>query len=508
MALMAWSAYFVTGIEMVDIQHKGLVDLINAAAPQLAVIGEAPAQGVRPLLDRLAQYALTHFRDEEALMVAGGIDPEHLAHHRHSHTTFAQDVTQMINDSTADHTISGSDLLRFLTSWLTFHILAEDRCMAQQLRAIQSGASPEAAFKTVPSNDPAANAALLGALTDLFSIVSQRNQILKGLNKELARTKADLASANEQLEARVLERTAQLEEANNELGRERKALIDTLAQVQQAQSQLLQSEKMAAIGQLAAGVAHEINNPIGFVNSNFSSLATYTGRLFSLIDAYEKLEGELPPAHPSRLSIVRAREQAELDYLRHDIPDLLRESAEGLARVKRIVVDLKDFAHVDESDWQEADINYGLESTLNVLWSQLKDKVEVVKELGELPKVHCIPAQINQVLMNLLINAVQAIETSGVITLRTSVAGDAVRIVVADTGIGIPEAIKQRIFEPFFTTKPVGKGAGLGLSISWDIIKRHEGCIEVASIPGQGTTFTITLPIAGPTTTTGLSTGS
>lgn len=477
MALMVWSKHFVTSIEVIDNQHKGLVELINAAAPQLAAIGEAPARGARPLLDRLAHYALTHFRDEEALMVAGGIDPEYLIAHQRQHTSFAQDVMQMISDASADHNVSGANLLRFLTGWLTFHILSDDQSAVRQLRAISSGASPKAALALEHSEQSSANAVLVDALTDLFSLVSQRNKTLKVLNEHLALAKADLAAANAQLEARVLERTAQVE---------------------QAHSQLLQSEKMSAIGQLAAGVAHEINNPIGFVNSNFSSLATYTTRLFSLIDAYEKLESVLPPDHPSRLSIARAREQAELDYLRQDIPDLLRESGEGLARVKRIVADLKDFAHVDESDWQDADINYGLESTLNVVWSELKYKAEVVKELGELPKVRCIPAQINQVLMNLLVNAAQAIETSGVITLGTRVIGDTVQIVVADTGQGIPDAVQKRIFEPFFTTKPVGKGTGLGLSISWDIIQRHEGRIAVASVPGQGTTFTITLPVAGP----------
>ena len=498
MELMVWGTLFATGIELIDAQHKALVDLINAAAPQLGAIGEAPARGVRPLLDRLAQYALTHFRDEEALMVAGGIDPGYLARHQGLHATFDQEVMQMISDACADHNVSGANLLRFLTSWLTFHILAEDQSTVRQLRAINDGATPEAALAIEQTNDFSPNAMLVNALTDLFGLVSQRNQVLKALNNELVRARTELASLNEQLEARVLERTSQLKEANEELERERKALIDSLAQVQQAQSQLLQSEKMAAVGQLAAGVAHEINNPIGFINSNFSSLATYTGRLFSLIDAYEKLVSELSPDHPSRLSIARAREQAELDYLRQDVPNLLRESEEGLTRVKRIVSDLKDFSHVDESDWQDADINVGVESTLNVVWSKLKYKAEVIKELGDLPKVRCIPAQINQVLMNLLVNAAQAIETTGVITLRTRVADGSVQIVVADTGRGIPEIVQKRVFEPFFTTKPVGTGTGLGLSISWDIIKQHDGRLELTSSPGQGTNFIITLPIAGP----------
>lgn len=260
---------------------------------------------------------------------------------------------------------------------------------------------------------------------------------------------------------------------------------------------------MAAVGQLAAGVAHEINNPIGFVNSNFSSLTTYSERLFTLIDAYEKLEGELPLEHTSRVAIAHARELAELEYLRQDIPELLRESSDGLARVKRIVADLKDFAHVDESDWQDADINSGIESTLNVVASEIKYKATVVKELGLLPRVRCIPGQINQVLMNLLVNAGQAIETDGVITLRTRVVDRDVQIEVSDSGQGIPDEVQKRIFEPFFTTKPVGKGTGLGLSISWDIIKRHNDRLEVRSRLGEGATFTITLPIASSTSMAG-----
>ena len=495
MALMTWSSHFVTEIESIDAQHKGLVALINDAAPQLAAIGEAPAYGVRPLLNRLAQYAVTHFKDEEALMVTGGIDPGYLERHRSLHTTFTQDVMHMISDAKPDNNVSGAGLLRFLTSWLTFHILAEDQCMARQLQSIKNGLSPDLALSNEQLADSSANAVLLEALTELFSFVSQRNQALKTLNKELSLAQTSLARANEQLEERVIERTAQLKLANDELGHERKALIESLTQLKQTQSQLLQSEKMAAVGQLAAGVAHEINNPIGFINSNFSSLTTYTNRLFALIDAYEKLEVEFPTEHPSRVAIARERELAELNYLRQDIPELLRESGDGLTRVKRIVADLKDFSHVDDCDWQDADINSGLESTLNVIWNEIKYKAKVVKELGELPRVCCIPAQINQVLMNLLVNATQAIDTAGVITLRTRVVGRTIQIDVADTGHGIPEEVQKRIFEPFFTTKPIGKGTGLGLSISWDIIKRHSGHIEVRSRPGEGTTFTITLPI-------------
>ena len=499
MALMAWSTHFVTGIDVIDAQHKGLVELINAAAPQLAAIGEAPARAVRPLLDRLAQYAVRHFHDEEALMQQGGIDAAYLEKHQHAHAAFTQEVTQMMQDTATDNNVSGTDLLRFLTSWLSFHILSEDQRAARQLRAIQAGMSAQEALSCLAAEDPSASAVLNSALIDLFSLVSQRNQSLKAVNEQLRQAKTELALANEQLEARVSERTNELKRANDELGCERQALIESLAQVQQAQAQLVQAEKMAAVGQLAAGVAHEINNPIGFVTSNFSSLSTYTERLFSLIDAYENLEKTLPAEHASRAAVAQARELAELNYLRQDIPDLLRESSEGLARVKRIVADLKDFAHVDESEWQEADINYGLESTLNMVCSVIKQKAEVIKDLGKLPPVLCIPAQLNQAFMNLLINAAQAIETSGVITIRTHVEGNAIRIEISDTGQGIPDAVQKRIFEPFFTTKAVGKGTGLGLAMTWDIIKRHQGRIEVRSAPGAGSTFTVTLPLSSRT---------
>jgi two-component system NtrC family sensor kinase len=173
----------------------------------------------------------------------------------------------------------------------------------------------------------------------------------------------------------------------------------------------------------------------------------------------------------------------------------LQESSDGLARVRKIVADLKDFSHVDESEWQDADLNHGLESTLNVAWNELKYKATVVREFGEIPLVKCIPAQMNQVFLNLLINAGHAIETNGIITLRTRYQDARVTVEIEDTGQGIPDNIKDRIFEPFFTTKPVGKGTGLGLSISWDIIQRHHGTISIDSRVGHGTVFAICLPV-------------
>ncbi len=255
----------------------------------------------------------------------------------------------------------------------------------------------------------------------------------------------------------------------------------------EAHSQLLHSEKMAAVGQLAAGVAHEINNPIGFVTSNLASLKTYAGQLLSLIDAYEQGNDE---------NIARVRQAIELDFLRDDLPALIAESQDGLARVTKIVQDLKNFSRIDDTGRQLADLNAAMESTLNVVWNELKYKAELVRELGDIPKVDCVPAQINQVFTNLLVNAAQAIPQRGKIFVRSRREAETVCFEIEDTGHGMSEDVQRRIFEPFFTTKPVGQGTGLGLSISYDIVvKKHGGRLEVISQPGRGTRFLITLPL-------------
>jgi signal transduction histidine kinase len=265
--------------------------------------------------------------------------------------------------------------------------------------------------------------------------------------------------------------------------------------LEEAQNQLLQSEKMASIGQLAAGVAHEINNPVGFVNSNLNSLKNYVEDLLRLVTAYEEQEAALPPEARQRLA--EAKDEADLAYLREDVPVLLRESADGLTRVKRIVQDLKDFSRVDNADWQEADLNAGLDSTLNVVYNEVKYKAEVRKNYGSLPSVRCLAAQLNQVFMNLIVNAAHAIEGHGVITLSTGHCGPWVWVEVEDTGCGMSAEVQKRIFEPFFTTKPVGKGTGLGLSLSFSIVQKHKGMIKVRSEPGRGTAFRVWIPVQG-----------
>ena len=302
----------------------------------------------------------------------------------------------------------------------------------------------------------------------------------------LTRHVAALTEAlQEQLEERKL-----VEEALRREKSEQQTLIQRL---EEAHNQLLQSEKMASIGQLAAGVAHEINNPIGYVNSNLGSLQKYVEALLRLIAAYEKYEADLSQEHAESLQTLK--NEIDLAYLREDINELMTESLGGLQRVKRIVQDLKDFSHVSDSEIQWANVESGLESTLNVVWNELKYKAEVIKDYGNIPEIECIPSQLNQVFMNLLVNAAQAIPERGEITVRTRRVDDRVCIEISDTGTGIPQELMNRIFDPFFTTKPVGTGTGLGLSIAHGIIRKHKGRIEVRSEPGKGTSFQVYLPI-------------
>ncbi|MEO5732162.1 MAG: ATP-binding protein [Rubrivivax sp.] len=270
------------------------------------------------------------------------------------------------------------------------------------------------------------------------------------------------------------------------------------SRLSEAQGKLMQSEKLASIGQLAAGVAHEINNPIGYIFSNFGSLERYIADVFKMLGAYEKAEAALAGT-PTGTELKRLREELELDFLKEDIPTLMAESKEGISRVRTIVQNLKDFSRVDTSQqWVMADLHHGIDSTLNIVNNEIKYTADVVKAYGELPDIECLPSELNQVFMNLLVNAAHAIQCDrGAITIRTGAdaAAGQVWVEVADNGGGISPENLGRIFDPFFTTKPIGKGTGLGLSLSYGIVKKHAGQIDVTSDLGVGTTFRITLPV-------------
>ena len=301
---------------------------------------------------------------------------------------------------------------------------------------------------------------------------------------------------NAQLHIEQQQRLDALEQAEAQSRNSHNELQMAYRQLQDTQGQLLQSEKLASIGQLAAGVAHEINNPIGYVYSNLGSLQKYLQDIFLVIEAYEKIES-LPGLHEETLAeIHRAKNIVDFAFLKEDIAELMSESREGITRVKKIVQNLKDFSHVDSDDnWQWADLHLGLDSTLSIVWNEIKYKAEVIKEYGEIPEVECLPSQLNQVFMNLLVNASHAINEQGTITIRTAAEGDLVWVEVTDTGAGIEPELMNKIFDPFFTTKPVGTGTGLGLSVSYSIIQKHCGSISVVSESGKGTTFRITLPV-------------
>ncbi|MFZ6871226.1 ATP-binding protein [Undibacterium sp. Di27W] len=329
-------------------------------------------------------------------------------------------------------------------------------------------------------------------ITERYDAENALRQAHSNLENLVKKRTLQLAETNSKLEADIKQR----ESVESELVRRNTELTELNAKLSMAQEQLLQSEKLASIGQLAAGVAHEINNPIGYIFSNFATLENYIKDLFSIIQAYESAEPHIASASIKN-ELIEIKEDKELSFLKEDIPELVQQSREGIERVRKIVQDLKDFSRVDsQQEWQWANIHVGIDSTLNIVNNEIKYKADVIKEYGKIPDVECLSSQINQVIMNLVVNASHAITAErGKITIRTSCDDEHVFIEVSDNGSGIPKEIINRIFDPFFTTKSIGKGTGLGLSLSYGIIQKHHGKITVNSDIGIGTSFLISLPI-------------
>jgi PAS domain S-box-containing protein len=328
---------------------------------------------------------------------------------------------------------------------------------------------------------------------EMIRIEKEKAETLRILHENESAINKNLSKAKSEL----LEKNLELEKRTHELEAEKRRLKEAYVKLNQMQNQLLQSEKLASLGQLAAGVAHELNNPIGFVNSNLGTLAEYVKDIKKLMANYEKME-RMVKENKSVEKLLQDtgefKEQMNLNFILEDFDKVISESQEGTQRVKTIVQDLKEFSHVDKGKLELADINKGIESTLHIVWNELKYKADVIKEYGDIPQIECLPQQLNQVFMNLLVNAAQAIPTHGEIRIVTRREGNNAIVEISDTGAGIPKENIDRIFEPFFTTKEANKGTGLGLSVAYGIIQKHNGEIEVESEINKGTTFRVILP--------------
>ncbi len=369
-------------------------------------------------------------------------------------------------------------ILYFLVYWITRHLTALTDASIQ----VASGNLPP---PVVPEGDD--DVGKLGAAFNTMSrVISDR---VRDLNEqaELLQQEVDERRKAQEL---LLEQQLQLESLNMELERR---VADEVQKNREKDQALLQSEKMASIGQLAAGVAHEINNPMGFISSNLRTLSEYFDQMVQFDRLMqEKIGDEL--SAPVREAIAEDRESLEIDYVLSDGVDLISESLGGAGRVTRIVLDLKNFSRLDALEYEAVELSSCMESALTICYNELKYVANIRKEYEPVPLVLCHPGQLNQVFLNLLVNAGQSIVPPGEVVLSCWQDGTFVYASVSDTGSGIPEEIRNRIFEPFFTTKDVGKGTGLGLSLSYEIIKRHQGELLVDSTMGVGTTFTVKLP--------------
>jgi len=340
----------------------------------------------------------------------------------------------------------------------------------------------ELAYLAAKEKAEAAYLAKSETLHVLEQEIGERRRVEESLRVSEARLQASaeqMKKMNEETQQRNVELKLWLEQEIRE-GREKDAI-------------LIQQEKLASLGQLAAGVAHEINNPMSFVMSNLGTLKVYTMQLAEFITTLQSMAVR-SLVGSEQVLLAELSQKHDIGYILEDMPHLISESSEGARRVKHIVQDLKDFARTDEKEPGPVDINYCVESTLNILRNEIKYVAEVDLQLGELSPVVCVAGQINQVIANLIMNAVHAIEHHGTITLVTRHDGDQVLLEVSDTGHGMSEEVLKRIFDPFFTTKKVGEGTGLGLSITHAIVRKHGGEISVLSKPGSGTTFTVRLP--------------
>jgi two-component system, NtrC family, sensor kinase len=347
----------------------------------------------------------------------------------------------------------------------------------------------------------------INAVDDAYSQFDNDHRMIE---RSLELSSVELSEANSQLrellttvEGKVVERTAEVTQSN-------KKLEQALTDLQEMQVQLIQSEKMSALGQLIAGIAHEINNPVNFIHGNLSYLSSYTINLLAFVELSQKCCSGM------NVAINKMAEEIDLEFMKNDLPKIIQSMEVGTSRIREIVLSLRNFSHLGEAEFKQVDIHQGIDDTLLILKHRLSSQgsssqIDVIKDYGDIPLVNCFAGQLNQVFLNILVNAIDALEdtqsinhhqksptTHSWIRIQTTVIDNQyIEIVIADNGMGISESIQQEIFNPFFTTKPVGKGTGMGMAISYQIItERHNGRLTFASTLGKGTEFKIQMPIA------------
>ncbi len=323
-----------------------------------------------------------------------------------------------------------------------------------------------------------------------YDSVMKLESLRQGLEEKVRERTAEIAQKNIKLE----QQKKKILTANEELNVQKEELQSTLENLKQTQSQLVQSEKMASVGQLTAGIAHEINNPVTFISGNVKPLIRDIKDIFAIINEYDSI------VHKKNLQekfkkVKYLKDKLDFSLISKEINNLLKGINEGANRTTEIVKGLRTFSRLDEDVLKIVDIHEGLDSTLILLRNEYKNRIEIIKEYGDIPHIECYPGKLNQVFMNILSNSIDAIEDKGAITIKTSKSKEYLQLSIKDTGKGMSEKVKSKVFEPFFTTKDVGKGTGLGLSIVLGIIEKHKGKIEVKSEIGEGTEFIISLPL-------------
>ena len=358
--------------------------------------------------------------------------------------------------------------------------------------------------KVGASSAAVSSAALATAAIFLFAVICER--IARRVGEQLERAESDLRQARDELEVKVEERTADLSRVNVELGR---SLCDSRAahealqvahrELKEAQGRMLQQARMASLGQTAAGVAHEINNPLAFVTNNLAVLKREVNGLHEILCLYQQAEETLEEyEHSLHARIVELAEEVDLPFVLENLDGLMDRSRRGLHRIQKIIEGLRDFAHLEEADFQEVDLSVGLQSTVDLMRT-LAEKRQVILEtsFATIPTLNCYPAKLNMVFQSLISNAIDASPPGGRVVVSTRPVGPWIEVEVADDGPGIPVEIRDKVFDPFFTTKPIGQGTGLGLSISYGVVNDHGGTIDFESTPGRGTRFSVRLPMSG-----------